>query len=225
LAANQNPDEAMALYGDYFFKTIQYRGTFLSKWPEWWFTWQETEFHNIRKAILWWIDQKDIEKLSEVFWNSWVSWWVHAHTAEAYKWAARAAEVMENKDIVVSDIGKARLWATCGVMAFWMKKHDDILKYLEKNTEFFFQVGDDELEASVLLVLGITATSRGDLDRSEAYLERCYAICEAANNIWGRTFALNGMARAVTWTKRCNSLPKVTIWRKCQPTKLPCPLR
>jgi len=118
----------------------------------------EKEHANIRQALDFLMQKKDLHKLTVISWNLWLFWWVNAHTKEGYNWLVKAWEVHKENQEPMDDLTFATLAANVGIMSFLQRDFSTFTESLGQHFDLIQQQGDDELVATASMITGVVKT-------------------------------------------------------------------
>jgi predicted ATPase len=118
----------------------------------------EKEHTNIRLALEFLMQQRDLRKVTEISWNLWLFWWVNAHTKEGYTWLKRAWEMYQEFPNPFDDHTFAILASNVGFMSFLQRDFETFNLTLVKHLDLILKQDDDELVATATLITGVVKT-------------------------------------------------------------------
>ena len=118
----------------------------------------EKEHNNLRPAIEYLLEKKELKKLTELAWTLWLFWWVNAHTKEGYVWMKRVWDAYQAGDVKFDDYTFSLLATNVGTMSFLQRDLDTFNQSLVNHYPLIRQQNDDELVATASLITGVVKT-------------------------------------------------------------------
>ena len=130
----------------------------------------EKEHTNIRLALEFLMEKKDLRKITDIAWNLWLFWWVNAHTKEGYTWLKKTWDIYRVQEKNLDEHTYAILAANVGFMAFLQRDFITFQGSLAQNLQLIMQQNDDELIATACLISGVVKTIMKDYDSAQELL-------------------------------------------------------
>lgn len=118
----------------------------------------EKEHINIRQALEFLMQKKDLVKIVEISWCLWLFWWVNAHTKEGYTWLKKVWDLYPEYKDGFDDHTFSILVANVGIMSFLQRDFNTFGESLGQHLTLIQQQDDDELIATASLITGVVKT-------------------------------------------------------------------
>lgn len=131
----------------------------------------EKEHANIREALEYLMQQKNLKAVTDIAWSLWLFWWVNAHTNEAYGWLKRAWTMYRQGEVSLDDHTLAILAANVGITSFLQRDMVTFSESLGQKLEFILAQKDDELMATATLITGVVKTIVKEYDKADQLLQ------------------------------------------------------
>lgn len=130
----------------------------------------EIEHTNIRLALDFLLQKKDLNKVTDIAWSLWLFWWVNAHTKEGYTWLKKAWDIYKNDNQSFDEHTFSILAANVGFMSFLQRDLATFQESLGTNLEKIMSQDDDELVATATLITGVVKTIMREYDKADYLL-------------------------------------------------------
>ncbi|HJW27841.1 MAG TPA: hypothetical protein VJ508_01190, partial [Saprospiraceae bacterium] len=131
----------------------------------------EREHPNIRLALDYLMQKKELRKITEIAWNLWLFWWVNAHTKEGYTWLKKAWDYYQENPEPFDEYTFAILATNVGTMAFLQRDLETFNQSLVANCDLIKRQQDDELVATAALINGVVKTIIKEYDQADQLLQ------------------------------------------------------
>ncbi|HZV71066.1 MAG TPA: DUF4062 domain-containing protein [Saprospiraceae bacterium] len=131
----------------------------------------EKEHANIRQALDFLMEKKDLIRITEIAWNLWLFWWVNAHTREGYTLLIKVWELHEECRDQFDDHSFSILAANVGIMSFLQRDFNTFNESLAKNMSLIQSQDDDELIATSSMIAGVVKTIIQEYDVADQLLQ------------------------------------------------------
>ncbi len=118
----------------------------------------EKEHINIRQALEFLMQKKDLVKITEIAWSLWLFWWVNAHTKEGYTWLKKVWELYPEYKNSFDEYAFSLLAANVGIMSFLQRDFGTFSVSLGQHLQLIQRQDDDELVATASLITGVVKT-------------------------------------------------------------------
>ncbi len=148
-----------------------------------WLTLLEAENDNLRQAMTWLIDQRELDRAAAFGFSLWLFWWMRGLFSEGLRWMGMVLEPSAEAT------PWARAWAllTAGVLRYGQGDYDKAAEEVKASLELFRLVGDQTGTYTAIGMAGLTAISREDYDRGASLVEEAVRLCQAAGDTWTMT--------------------------------------
>ncbi len=171
----------------------------------------EAEHDNLRAALGWAREQREVETGLRLVAALRGFWWGHGHLREGREWvegllAQTAGEGFEIEDGALHTEGgvadatslalaqvRARALLTGGTMSVWQGDAAVAGRWLAAAAALAKSVGDPHTAAEALNERGILAAHQGAWEQAVAYYEESLALWRPLGNEWGIGLALNNL--------------------------------
>jgi predicted ATPase len=131
----------------------------------------EKEHPNIRQALDFLMQKKDVRKVTMIAWNLWLFWWVNAHTNEGYTWVKKAWEMHNSSDEQLDEYTFSVLACNVGLMAFLQRDFPVFNETMYKHLDLISKQDDDELVATSTMITGVVLTIMKQYEKAEYMLQ------------------------------------------------------
>lgn len=168
----------------------------------------EIEHTNIRLALDFLMQKRDIRKVTEISWSLWLFWWVNAHTKEGYTWLKKAWELYKEDEKSFDDHTFGILASNVGFMSFLQRDFQTFNETLGVNLEMIMQQDDDELVATATLVSGVVKTIMKQYVVADQLLQISLARFKKIELTMGISLALSALGRNAIYDKNRTSAAK-----------------
>jgi len=155
----------------------------------------EKEHPNIRFALDFLMQQKDLRKVTEIAWNLWLFWWVNAHTKEGYTWMKKAWDYYQADPEPFDEYTFAMLATNVGTMAFLQRDIKTFNESLVTNFELIQRQNDDELVATASLITGVVKTIIREYEVAHQLLQMSLDRFKKIGLTTGISLALSALGR------------------------------
>jgi predicted ATPase len=155
----------------------------------------EKEHPNIRFALDYLMQHKDLRKVTEIAWNLWLFWWVNAHTKEGYTWMRRAWDQYQADPEPFDEYTFAMLATNVGTMSFLQRDLKTFNESLVANFELVQRQPDDELVATASLITGVVKTIIREYDVAHQLLQMSLDRFRKIGLTTGVSLALSALGR------------------------------
>jgi non-specific serine/threonine protein kinase len=138
-----------------------------------WLTRIDADFDNVRAALAWLHERRDVELGLELVgeFNHW--WWDRNHLTEA---EACAEAFLALPSATRATVGRAKTLFVAGHLAMWRGDHHRSATLIEDAIQIWREIGDLRRVPSLLVGLGVTAEEDGDLERAQSCWEQSLAL-------------------------------------------------
>jgi predicted ATPase/DNA-binding CsgD family transcriptional regulator len=164
-------------------------------WPEWsnreqetWLDWMEREYGNLRAALDFLLDQKEIEAILPFAVGFANVWFFRGYPSDGRRYMERVVAASNTSKIT----SKARGWALyySGWLAFYQSDNRRALALLEESKQLFLHLGYTRGVAASLTVLGNIEHHRGNVRTGNEMLEESLLLYRALGDYVGISYAL-----------------------------------
>jgi len=163
-----------------------------------WLARLEAEHDNLRAALRWALQNKDVARALRLVGALWRFWHLHAHLTEGRLWITEALEQDEVDGVMDADGWKAlRAKASRGAggLAFEQGDYEASGKMYEAASALYGDIGDSEGIAASLNNLGVIADSQGQYVRAADLFERSLSLKRERGDTRGVTTTLSNLGR------------------------------
>jgi predicted ATPase/class 3 adenylate cyclase len=144
----------------------------------------DREHGNVRAALAWALDQRDVETVARFVWALWYFWLLRGRLSEGRRWAVQGlAEATRPKD-------RAQLLFVAGTMAFAQFDYDSAQPMIEESLKLFRSLGDQHGIAYAVGGAGLLAVNQKTYPRGLALLEEAVERFSQIGDKWGSTVLL-----------------------------------
>jgi tetratricopeptide (TPR) repeat protein len=168
-----------------------------------WLARLEAEHDNLRAALQWLLDQREVDLSLHFTGALWRFWPMHGHLSEGRRWLdaalglagrggpARTAGAAPPQP----DTGRRAAQALngAGVLAYTQGDFTAAHAFLQESLALFRELGDTWGIAYALNGLGLVANDQGDYARARALFEESLAMRRELGNTWGIAASLNNL--------------------------------
>lgn len=152
----------------------------------------EIEQGNLRAAMSWALERKELEMAAGLGWALWRFWWIHGQLAEGRRWMEEA--LAKGADMPAAL--RARVLSVAGTMATGQSDYASAEPMLEESLTLFRELGDRRGITHALGSSGITAVRQKRRQRGILrFTEAADLFLEEGVN-WGVAFMLSFQAMA-----------------------------
>ena len=155
----------------------------------------ESEHSNIRLAMEYLLEKKDLRKITEMAWNLWLFWWINAHTKEGYTWLKSVWEMYNSTDQTFDDHTFALLATNVGTMSFLQRDLELFNQSIVKHLDLIRSQNDDELIATATLITGVVKTIIHDYEGADYMLRISLDRYKKIRLTTGISLALSALGR------------------------------
>ncbi|MBP6681384.1 MAG: DUF4062 domain-containing protein [Saprospiraceae bacterium] len=155
----------------------------------------EAEHSNIRLAMNYLLQKKDLQKITEMAWNLWLFWWINAHTKEGYTWLKSVWEFYKDSDKSFDDHTFALLATNVGTMSFLQRDLKLFNESIVKHLDLIRKQNDDELIATASLITGVVKTIVHDYEGADYMLRISLERYKKIKLTTGISLALSALGR------------------------------
>ncbi len=168
----------------------------------------EKEHANIRQALEFLMQQKDLRKVTSIAWNLWLFWWVNAHTLEGYTWLKRAWQIHKEENVDLDEYTFTLLASNTGTMAFLQRDIAIFQETLGAHLELILAQKDDELVATATLITGVVKTIIQEYQTADHMLKISLERFRKINLSTGISLALSALGRNAVYNDNQTELAK-----------------
>ena len=162
----------------------------------------EKEHTNIRLALDFLMQKKDLKKVTDISWSLWLFWWVNAHTKEGYNWLKKAWELYHEDKQSFDDHTFSVLTSNVGFMSFLQRDLVTFNQSLGVNLDMIMQQDDDELVATATLITGVVKTIIREYAVSDQLLQISLQRFKKIGLTTGISLALSALGRNAIYDGR-----------------------
>ncbi|HEX5112934.1 MAG TPA: DUF4062 domain-containing protein [Saprospiraceae bacterium] len=155
----------------------------------------EKEHANIRLALDFLMQKRELRKVTEIAWNLWLFWWVNAHTKEGYTWLKKAWDYYNENPEPFEEYTFALLATNVGTMAFLQRDFQTFNESLVSNTDLIQRQQDDELVATASLITGVVKTIVREYEVADQLLNLSLDRFKKIGLTTGVSLALSALGR------------------------------
>ena len=138
-----------------------------------WLDWLETDLPNLRAALAWLFENGDAEAGARLAIALWGYWHLRSCRSEGRAWLERALA-----HGVASDRTRAKALLVLGELYHLTGTHRET-DLLEQSLALSRQVGDEQVAAAALFLLGSAALNRGELARAASLFDEAVELAAA----------------------------------------------
>ncbi|MEP6796327.1 MAG: DUF4062 domain-containing protein [Saprospiraceae bacterium] len=172
----------------------------------------EKEHTNIRQALEFLMEKKDLVKITEIAWSLWLFWWVNAHTKEGYTWLKKVWELYPDNKETFNDHTFSILAANVGIMSFLQRDFDMFGESLGQHLTLIQQQDDDELIATASLITGVVKTILKEYQIADVLLNTSLDRFKKIGLTTGISLVLSALGRNAIY--HGNQIPKAKEYYK-----------
>ena len=162
----------------------------------------EKEHTNIRLALDFLMNQKDIRKVTDIAWNLWLFWWVNAHTKEGYTWLKQAWDIYKADKVELDEYSFAILASNVGFMSFLQRDLVTFNESLATHLPLIRSQNDDELIATATLISGVVKTIVREYDVADQLLHASLTHFKKIGLTTGISLALSALGRNAIYNEK-----------------------
>jgi predicted ATPase len=155
----------------------------------------EKEHSNIRLALDYLMQKRDICKVTGIAWNLWLFWWVNAHTKEGYTWLKKAWEIYHEDKTQLDEKTFSILASNVGFMSFLQRDFATFQESLIMHLDLILSQDDDELVATASLITGVVKTIMREYEVADVLLQRSLEHYKKIQLTTGISLALSALGR------------------------------
>lgn len=141
----------------------------------------EAEHDNLRAALRWCIEQREIELGLRVAGAIWRFWFQRSHLKEGRSVMGQLL-ALSLQCGSVSPAVQAKAFNAAGAMAFYQTDHDEATKNYEACLALRREIGDEDNIGKVLSNLGLVLKDRGEHERAGQLFEESLTIAKRSGN-------------------------------------------
>ena len=157
-----------------------------------WLAQLDREHDNLRAALHWAIENKEIRLGLRLASSLWYFWYIRGHWTEGRLWLTRIL-TLPSAD---TDPLRAKILRAAGVLASVQDDFSAAQSYLNESLASFRRQGNRQGEALALNSLGLTLINHGELLSGEKLLAQSLALMERLGEKWGMALVLNNQGVA-----------------------------
>ncbi len=172
----------------------------------------EKEHTNIRQALEFLMEKKDLAKITEIAWSLWLFWWVNAHTKEGYTWLKKVWELYPENKSVFDDHTFSILAANVGIMSFLQRDFRMFSESLGEHLSLIQQQDDDELIATASLITGVVKTILKEYEIADVLLHTSLDRFKKIGLTTGISLVLSALGRNAIY--KGNEIPQAKAYYK-----------
>ena len=154
-----------------------------------WLARLEHEHDNLRAALQWTIEHKELHLSLRFASSLWYFWYIRGYWTEGRLWLTRVLSLPG----VDMDPLRAKALRAAGVLASAQDDFSAAQGYLNESLTSFREEGNHEEEALALNSLGLTMIEHGELLSGEEHLDQSLALMKHSRNKWGTALVLNNL--------------------------------
>ena len=158
----------------------------------------EWEHDNLRAAILWSLERRNLQDAAQLGWALWLFWWIRGHFAEGRRLMEEALSVKGSAAMPAS--ARAQGLFVAGTMACGQGDHSSAEPLLEESVTLFREVGDTRGVAYALGSAAVLAITQEQYERGIDYSEEAADLFLEVGDKWGAAPMLG--CSAVGWLNR-----------------------
>jgi non-specific serine/threonine protein kinase len=155
----------------------------------------EREHGNLRAAISWSLEQRNLQDAARLGWALWLFWWIHGHFAEGRRWMEQALSAEGNAAMPAH--ARAQSLFVAGTMACGQGDHRSAESLLEGSVTLFRQLGDGRGVAYALGSAAVLAITQEQYERGIDHSEEATDLFLEVGDNWGAAPMLG--CSAVGW--------------------------
>src|SRR5829696_5142297 len=158
----------------------------------------EWEHDNLRAAISWSLERRNLQDAAQLGWALWLFWWIRGHFAEGRRLMEEALSVHGSAAMPAS--ARAQGLFVAGTMACGQGDHSSAEPLLEESVTLFREVGDTRGVAYALDSAAVLAITQEQYERGIDYSEEAADLFLDVGDKWGAAPMLG--CSAVGWLNR-----------------------
>ena len=158
----------------------------------------EREHDNLRAAISWSLERRNLQDAAQLGWALWLFWWIRGHFAEGRRLMEEALSV--NGSAAMPASARAQGLFVAGTMACGQGDHSSAEPLLEESVTLFREVGDTRGVAYALGSAAVLAITQEQYERGIDYSEEAADLFLEVGDKWGAAPMLG--CSAVGWLNR-----------------------
>jgi hypothetical protein len=158
----------------------------------------EWEHDNLRAAISWSLERRNLQDAARLGWALWLFWWIRGHFAEGRRLMEEALSV--NGSAAMPASARAQGLFVAGTMACGQGDHSSAEPLLEESVTLFREVGDTRGVAYALGSAAVLAITQEQYGRGIDYSEEAADLFLEVGDKWGAAPMLG--CSAVGWLNR-----------------------
>ena len=166
-----------------------------------WLVVLEREHDNLRAALRWAIQQREVDIGARLGLMMWRFWSENFHLGEGRRWLEAVLELGEPVDGIDEPTASARRWAflhlIAGIMASGQGDYDRAVVLCEESLALYERMGYRKGTSGPLRELGVVAYHRGDYDRAVRLSEQALEVTREFGSIFGAGLATCSLADAL----------------------------
>ena len=147
----------------------------------------ERDAGNLRAALGWLLDQRQLDAFAELAWALWVPAWINGRIEEG-RTLARAALESEGS---MSEGARARLLVVVGTFSMWSGDHVEAETALDEGRTLAESLGDDDAVAAATLATSMIVGPAEGEARAEDLAREAWGRFQQLGDRWGEAAALN----------------------------------
>ena len=155
----------------------------------------EWEHDNLRAAISWSLERRNLQDAAGLGWALWLFWWIRGHFAEGRRLMEEALSV--NGSAAMPTSARAQGLFVAGTMACGQGDHSSAEPLLEESVALFREVGDTRGVAYALGSAAVLAITQEQYGRGIDYSEEAADLFLEVGDKWGAAPMLG--CSAVGW--------------------------
>jgi predicted ATPase len=163
-----------------------------------WLVVLEREHDNLRAALRWAIQQREVDIGARLGLMMWRFWSENFHLGEGRRWLEAVLELGEPVDGIDEPTASARRWAflhlIAGIMASGQGDYDRAVALCEESLALYERMGYRKGTSGPLRELGVVAYHRGDYDRAVRLSEQALEVTREFGSIFGAGLATCSLA-------------------------------
>jgi len=158
----------------------------------------EWEHDNLRAAISWSLERRNLQDAAQLGWALWLFWWIRGHFAEGRRLMEEALSV--NGSAAMPASARAQGLFVAGTMACGQGDHSSAQPLLEESVTLFREVGDTRGVAYALGSAAVLAITQEQYGRGIDYSGEAADLFLEVGDKWGAAPMLG--CSAVGWLNR-----------------------
>ncbi len=152
-----------------------------------WLSLLDQEMENLRAALGWLIEQKEMEPTLRFCVALWRFWYIRGHWSEGRDWLKRALQMTQDAPPTVA---RARALYCAGELAYHQDDEAIARPLLEESVAICRSLGAQRELASALGLLGVLLVAQGDVTVAQPLLKESEVLCRTLNSIWELSYLL-----------------------------------